>query len=224
MSQMMQQSAHAASAAVTGNTARILRPADPLDGSERGRRRTPLSLVPAGPTRGRVPFAVFSMAALIAALVVVLMLNISVSSRQYELVSMRGEEVALSEQNQALTQRLENLQAPQNLATAAHELKMVASPTFGTVDVDSLAVTGNPEPAKESDAPPVLVPAPAVSIAGDSAVAPSAVEPVPAEAQTPAPAGEPGETSETSGPPAEVPAEPADGGTIPAPQQATPGQ
>jgi hypothetical protein len=205
----------------------------------RERRRTPLSVVPAAPTRSRVPFAVFSMAALIAALIVVLMLNISVSSSQYKLVSLRGEEVALSEQNQALTQRLENLRAPQNLAAAAQELNMVASPTFGTVDVDSLAVTGSPEPAKESDAPPVLVPVPAVNVPSE-AVAPvvpvelaepateiaaeareaAVTPPVPAEPATPsAPASTEAVPSEKP-----VPAEPANGGTIPAPAQAAPGQ
>lgn len=243
MSQSAQQrpsayrSAHAAAGAVTGSSARALQHpagAHPDVQPARERRRTPLSVVPAAPTRGRVPFAVFSMAALIAALVVVLMLNISVSSSQYKLVAMRGEEVALAEQNQALTQRLENLRAPQNLATAAHELDMVASPTFGTVDVDSLAVTGSPEPAKESDAPPVLVPAPAVNLPS-AVVAPPAPSPQPEPAAEPtAEAPAPAEAAEQATPPAPVedagpaeapaPAEPANGGTIPAPAQAVPGQ
>lgn len=224
MSQTVQQRpsahrrAHATVGAVAGNTARALEHpviSRPDAQPERERRRTPLSVVPAAPTRGRVPFAVFSMAALIAALVVVLMLNISVSSSQYKLVSLRGEEVALAEQNQALTQQLESLKAPQNLAVAAHELDMVASPTFGTIDVNSLAVTGSPEPAKESDAPPVLVPAPAVNVPSE-AVAPVA----PSEAEAAGEAAAPAEAA-----PAEASAEaPAEGGTIPAPAQAAPGQ
>ncbi|GAA2176557.1 hypothetical protein GCM10009784_23500 [Arthrobacter parietis] len=223
MSQSVQQrpsvrhSAHAAAGAVAGNTARALQhPAvsSPAVQPGRERRRTPLSVVPAAPTRGRVPFAVFSMAALIAALVVVLMLNISVSSSQYKLVSLRGEEVALAERNQALTQQLENLRAPQNLASAAHELDMVASPNFGTIDVNSLAVTGSPEPAKESDAPPVLVPAPAVN--------------VPSQAAAPTPANEPAEPSAPAEPAvpdaAAAPEATVDDGTIPAPAQTKPGQ
>ncbi|WRH26433.1 hypothetical protein GC088_06350 [Arthrobacter sp. JZ12] len=218
----MQQSVHAAALAVAGNTARALRqPA--VQHPERERRRTPLSLVPAPPTRGRVPFAVFSMAALVAALVVVLMLNISVSSRQYELVSMRGEEAALSEENEALAQQLEDLRAPQNLAAAAHELDMVTSPTFGTIDVDSKTVTGSPEPAKESDAPQAFVPAPAVSLPSPL---PPVSEPV-ADSPEPAvsaPAVEevPAVSAASESAPAEKPAE--GGGSIPAPQQATPGQ
>lgn len=248
MSQAVQYSAHATAAAVTGSTARALQhPA--VQQPARERRRTPLSVVPAAPTRGRVPFAVFSMIALIAALIVVLMLNISVSSSQYKLVSLRGEEVALAEQNQALTQQLENLQAPQILATAAHKLDMVASPTFGTIDVDSLAVTGSPEPAKESDAPPVLVPAPAVNMPVDVLVPdtlskPAEAVPVPvaaapesesaaSEAEAPKPAAPASDAPASDAPaaaesqtPAEAPepAVPANGGTIPAPAQATPGQ
>jgi hypothetical protein len=122
---------------------------------------------------------------------------------------MRGQEVALAEQNQALTQQLENLRAPQNLATAAHKLDMVASPTFGTIDVDSLAVSGSPEPATGSDAPAVLVPPPAVATPS-ATVAPAApVEEEPA--------------AEASADAADQSA-PADGGTIPAPAQAAPGQ
>jgi acyl-CoA synthetase (AMP-forming)/AMP-acid ligase II len=212
----MHRSAHASTPVVTGNTARALQhSALSSPGIEPGRerRRTPLSVVPAAPTRGRVPVAVFSMVALIAALVVVLMLNISVSSSQYKLVSMRGQEVALAEQNQALMQQLENLRAPQNLATAAHKLDMVASPTFGTIDIDSLAVSGSPEPATGSDAPAVLVPPPAVAKPSEAA-APAA--PVEQEA----PAAEPS----ADAPEQPAPVESTDGGTIPAPAQAAPGQ
>lgn len=233
-SRSSQQYVHAAMGAVAGNTARAL----PVPGGQppaRERRRTPLSVVPAGPARSRIPFAVFSMLALVVALVVVLMLNISVSSSQYRLVSLRGEEVALAEQNQALTQQLEHLQAPQNLAVAAGELDMVTSPTFGTIDVDSLTVTGSPEPARESDAPPVLVPAPAVNIA-------TGIVPF-----TPAQAANPGGGSSARADTGDLPdgptspdsrergdeaqAEPpaaaeekAGEGTIPAPQQAESGQ
>lgn len=229
-------SAHAVTGAVTGSTGRALQRFAAQPGPER--RRTPLSVVPAAPARSRVPFAVFSMVALIAALLVVLMLNISVSSRQYELVSLRGQEVALAEQNQALTQRLEHLKAPQNLATAAHELDMVASPTFGTIDVDSLTVTGSPEPAKESDAPQVLVPAPAVSIpneavspvaAGESAAdasRPAADPPASASSEADAPVAAGEGTPDEAGTPADPPAssKPTNGGTIPAPTQGASGQ
>ena len=189
--------------------------------------RTPLSLVPAGPTRRRIPFAVFSMIALVGALVTVLMLNISVSSSQYELVDLRNQQIALNQENQALTQQMEDLNAPQNLAAEARELGMVASPGFGSIDVDSMKIAGTPEAAKEGGEPLALIAAPEVSTAGAaeaSAAESSAAEAPPAE-DSAAAAEAPVEAAE------EEPATPAEqpqaielnGGSIPAPQQGTGG-
>lgn len=139
---------------------------DPFAATER--RRTPLSVVPAGGTKRRIPFAIFSFVALVAALIAVLVLNISVSSTQYELVTLRDAQISLSQENQALTQQVENFEAPQNLAREAMELGMVASPGFGSIDVDSLKVTGNPEAAKEGSEPLALVSAPEVGVATES--------------------------------------------------------
>ncbi|WP_051477230.1 hypothetical protein [Arthrobacter sp. Br18] len=129
-------------------------------GAPAPRTRTPLSVVPARPAKRRIPFVVFSFVALVAALVTVLMLNISVSGTQYELVQLRGQQIALSQENQALEQKIENREAPQNLAAAATELGMVASPTFGSIEIDSLKVTGTPEAATKTDGPRALIPAP----------------------------------------------------------------
>lgn len=192
------------------------------------RRRTPLSVVPAGPARNRVPFAVFSCTALIAALVAVLMLNISVSGSQYKLVALRGEQVVLSHQNQSLTQQLEDAEAPQNLAVRAAELGMVTSPTIGMVDVDSGKVAGNPEPAKEGGKPLALIQAPDV-VAVQEVPEPAPYVPEPVPEQAPAPRNAPAETRkeppvepETPKPEAPKPAD-LNGGTIPAPQQAAAG-
>ncbi|WP_104164243.1 hypothetical protein [Arthrobacter sp. SX1312] len=122
--------------------------------------RTPLSVVPARPARRKVPFAVFSLLVLAAALAAVLMLNISVSGTQYELVQLRNQQTALSQENEALVLAIEAREAPQNLAAAATKLGMVSSPTFGTIELDSMKVTGTPEPATEGPEPEVLIPAP----------------------------------------------------------------
>lgn len=95
---------------------------------------------------GPTLFAIFAMVSMSAALIAVLMLNIAVSSKQYELVSMRTQEVALMEQNEALNQQLDSLKTPQNLELSATQLNMIPSTTFGTVDVDAMEVTGNPLP------------------------------------------------------------------------------
>ncbi|MHA7263882.1 hypothetical protein ACX80W_11850 [Arthrobacter sp. TMN-37] len=187
-----------------------IRRGQPSTGSPQ-RPRTPLSVVPARPSRRRVPFAVFSCALLVAALVAVLILNISVSSTQYELVQLRGQQVALSQENEALVQRLEDRGAPQNLAAAATKLGMVSSPTFGSIDLETVKVTGNPEPAKEGSAPEALIAAPEVVTAQDApAPAPApeaAAEPQPAEPD-PVPAeAAPGEAADVPVPqvPVELP-------------------
>jgi hypothetical protein len=124
------------------------------------RVRTPLSVVPARQVRRRAPFAVFSLLVLAAALATVLMINISVSSTQYDLVQLRSQQTALSQENEALVLEIEGREAPQNLAAAATKLKMVSFPTFGTIDLDAKKVTGDPEPAKEGAKPEVLIAAP----------------------------------------------------------------
>ncbi|MBG6192100.1 cell division protein FtsB [Arthrobacter sp. CAN_A212] len=195
-----------------------------LRGASSQQVRTPLSLVPAGPARRRIPFAVFSMLALVGALVTVLMLNISVSSSQYELVDLRNQQIALSQENQALTQQMEDLQAPQNLAAEARELGMVASPGFGAIDVDSMKIAGTPEAATKGGEPLALIAAPDVSTtSGAAAGAPAAdasagdAPPAPAADEAPAEAEEPVVQSE------QPQAIELNGGSIPAPQQGTGG-
>ncbi len=139
---------------------RLARPSTQAATGTTPKPRTPLSVVPARPARRRVPFAVFSLLVLGAALAAVLMLNISVSGTQYELVQLRSEQVALSQQNEALVLEIEGREAPQNLAAAATKLGMVSSPTFGTIELDSKKVMGTPEPAKEGPKPEVLIAAP----------------------------------------------------------------
>ncbi|MHA7295441.1 hypothetical protein [Arthrobacter sp. HLT1-21] len=184
--------------------------------------RTPLSLVPAGPARRRIPFAVFSMIALVGALVTVLMLNISVSSSQYELVELRNQQIALSQENQALTQQMEDLQAPQNLAAEARELGMVASPGFGSIDVDSMKIAGVPEAATKGGEPLALIAAPDVFTA--TAAAPPAEAPTVETAAEDAAAEEgPAEVVEPISPAEQPQAIELNGGSIPAPQQGTGG-
>ncbi|MCQ1957604.1 hypothetical protein NNX39_13985 [Arthrobacter sp. zg-Y826] len=151
-----------ASGAVVGNTARALDWDAAAAPATTVRRRTPLSLVPAASRRKRAPFAVFCFAALVLGLASVLLLNISVSSGQYELVQLQSQKAELAQRNEALTQKIENHQAPQVLAASAADLGMVSSPSFGTIDLQTLAVTGSPEAAKEGEPAELLIGAPSV--------------------------------------------------------------
>lgn len=221
--------------AISGNTVRTLSSPAPDAAPPQPRRRTPLVLVPSGGSKRRTPFVVFCFFTLVAALGSVLVLNVSVSSGQYRLVELNDQQVALAQENEMLTQRLKNHEAPQNLAAAAAELGMVASPSFGAIELETGKVSGDPKAAKETDGADALVPAPEVAIAQNSAVesvpssnmrAPAASEPKP-EAIPAEPEAKPVEPKPAEPKPAPKPEpkpaapEPVDlhGGTIPAPQQ-----
>ena len=184
--------------------------------------RTPLSVVRTTPRKRRAPFVVLCFAMLAVALVTVLVLNISVSTAQYELVSLKARQSTLTKQNQDLTQQVQNFEAPQNLAAKATELGMVASTVKGQIDLSNLSVTGKAVPAVEGGAAGSVLPAPAVP--GQLIVVPPATKGEPlagrkaAEASKPAPAGKKA---------AAAPKKPAvelHGGSVPVPEQKTPEQ
>ncbi|WP_427132617.1 hypothetical protein [Pseudarthrobacter sp. S9] len=216
----------------TSATARALPGTHPGTGPAR-KSRTPLSLVRSAPRKRRAPFVVLCFGLLAIALMAVLVLNISVSSAQYQLVQLRSEQTTLTKQNQDLTQQVQNFDAPQNLAAKATELGMVASVAKGQIDLSTLSVTGKAKPAIKGDAPGAVIAAPAV--AGQLNVVPPVSDneplanrkpadsaPVPASAPaaaTPAAAGAPAPPAA-----APVPVVELHGGSVPAPAQKVPGK
>ncbi len=206
--------------------------------------RTPLSVVRTVPQKRRAPFVVLCFAMLAVALIAVLVLNISVSTAQYQLVELRARQSTLTKQNQDLTQQVQNFEAPQNLAAKAKELGMVASTVKGQIDLSTLSVTGKATPAVKGGSEGAVIPAPAV--AGQLIVVPPASKGEPLEnrkpvqdaaaaapaagapaAGTPAadtPAGGSPAAAAPAAPPVEVPAAELHGGTVPVPQQKVPGQ
>ncbi|MDN3481685.1 hypothetical protein QMA10_07075 [Arthrobacter sp. APC 3897] len=214
-----------------GNTARALdwnpAPVRPAPSAPAPRRRTPLSVVPAAvQRRRRAPVVILCFITLILGLGAVLLLNISVSSGQYQLVQLQNERTELAQRNEALTQQLENHQAPQVLAAEAAELGMVTSSSFGSIDLQTLAVTGDPVPAEEADAPAVLIPAPNVLTQPVAPAVPAAEAPAPvvesarAAEEREAAAAESAAAGEGEPEPAPAVQESdLNGGTIPAPVQ-----
>lgn len=219
---------------VSGSAARAVG-GTPAGSPGAGRKaRTPLSVVRTAPRKRRAPFVVLCFALLAVALVAVLVLNISVSTAQYQLVELRGKQSTLTKQNQDLTQQVQNFEAPQNLAAKAADLGMVASTVKGQIDLSTLAVTGKATPAVKGGAAGAVIPAPAV--AGVLTVVPPASKAEPLASRKPA-----SEESPAANPPADTPpaaaaaaaapaaAAPAPamelhGGSVPAPEQKRPGQ
>ena len=208
----------------TAATARALpdlHPAAPVRKS-----RTPLSVVRTVPRKRRAPFVVMCFGILALALMAVLVLNISVSSAQYQLVQLRAKQSTLTKQNQDLTQQVQNFDAPQNLAAKATELGMVASAGKGQIDLSTLSVTGQAKPAVKGDAPGAVIAAPAV--AGQINVVPSVSEAEPLLNRKPAePSAAPAAAAPAPKAPAvKAPAPAVDlhGGSVPAPAQKAPGK
>jgi len=219
-----------------GNTARAL----PVRGPERDaprKVRTPLSLVQSVPGRRRTPFVVFCFAVLAAALITVLVLNISVSTAQYDLVTLKANQASLTKVNQDLTQQVQNYQAPQNLAAKAAELGMVASTATGQIDLNNLTVTGKATPATKGQNPGAVIAPPEVS--GQVRVSPSAkTKESSKESATTKDQSDSGKAAGTASPTPASPPTPATpapaapkpaavdlhGGSVPAPQQKVPGQ
>jgi cell division protein FtsL len=214
---------------VSGTAAKQL----PAGSPEAPRRsRTPLSVVRSVPHKRRAPFVVMCFAMLAVALVAVLVLNISVSTAQYQLVELRARQSTLTKQNQDLTQQVQNFEAPQNLAAQAAKLGMVPSTVKGQIDLSTLSVTGKATPAVKDGAAGAVIPAPAV--AGQLIVVPPESKSDPLEARKPVedtPAAAPAAAAPEATP-AQSPAPPAaavppvelHGGSVPAPEQKVPGQ
>ncbi|MDQ0850820.1 cell division protein FtsL [Arthrobacter sp. B3I9] len=188
--------------------------------------RTPLSLVRPAPKKRRAPFVVLCFGILAVALMVVLVLNISVSSAQYQLVQLRSEQMTLTKQNQDLTQQVQNFDAPQNLAAKATELGMVASTGKGQIDLSTLTVTGKAKAAVKGDAPGAVIAAPAV--AGQLTVVPPATDNEPLLSRKPAAAAPAADAAPAKAAkptaPAHEPAVELHGGSVPPPAQRVPGQ
>ncbi|RZU61096.1 hypothetical protein [Zhihengliuella halotolerans] len=146
---------------VDGATARVLvpeaAPPAPKPTEGEGRRRTALSIVPAGDKSRRLPFLILCVTFLVAALTSVLLLNIQVSSGQYELVKLRSTERTLTQENEALNQKVQYLEAPQNVAAKAADLGMVPSGHVASVNIETREVSGVATPAEKGDAVTSLV-------------------------------------------------------------------
>jgi hypothetical protein len=160
----------------------------------------------------------------VTALTVVLVMSISVSKGQYELVSLTNQQAQLYKTNQSLEQQIAAKQAPQELVASAAALGMVPAGTTGQIDIRTGQVSGSPQPAPAdtkglASIPPALIdkPLPATDAAAKDAAAkavgplsPAAVAAQQAEAKKDSPAVAPT--------PAPVAPE-LNGGTIPAPQE-----
>ena len=106
-----------------------------------------LRVVAAGHSRVRMRLAVLCIGLLGGGLVLLLLLNISLSRGSYELYQRQAQQNLLDEQVQSLQQGLLAEQAPQSLAARARALGMVPAPNPAFVRIGDGKVLGSATPA-----------------------------------------------------------------------------
>jgi hypothetical protein len=170
----------------------------------------PLRVVPAAiRDTGNGPFALICVVLLAAGLVALLMMNTALASGIYQLKNLQAQSGTLTDQQEQLTQAVDDLRSPRNLANRAQQLGMVPAKSMAFVRLSDGAILGVAEPAQESQRLNVIT----VPVAP-----PPAPEPAPTPAPTPA---DPAATANPATAPTEAPASPSTPAETPAPS-ATP--
>ena len=110
-------------------------------------RRTPLSAVTRRARRLSPPTMLAVFAAIPLTLIFILLLNVLIVTRQYDMVDLRAQEQQLVQENQALQQEIGFKEAPQDLAIRASTLGMFVSSSQATLNLQSSTIEGTPTPA-----------------------------------------------------------------------------
>ena len=109
-------------------------------------RRAPLSAVTRRARRLSPPTMLAVFAAIPLTLIFILLLNVLIVTRQYDMVDLRSQEQRLVQENQALQQEIGFKEAPQDLAVRASALGMFASSSQATLNLQTSKIEGTPMP------------------------------------------------------------------------------
>ncbi|HVD23213.1 MAG TPA: hypothetical protein VNC23_08990 [Lapillicoccus sp.] len=188
------------SQSLLSTAARVAGEASRARGLPRRGQLAPLRVVPAAIRRtGNGGFAVLCMALLAVGLVSLLMMNTALASGIYQLKDLRAESGTLTDQQEQLTQVVDDLRSPRNLADRAQQMGMVPAKSMAFVRLSDGTVIGEAQPAAAEQRlnvvttavpPPAPPPAPATPPATAPAT-PAATSPDPAAATAPATAPAP---------------------------------
>jgi hypothetical protein len=188
------------SQSLLSTAARVAGEASRARGLPRRGQLAPLRVVPAAIRRtGNGGFAVLCMALLAVGLVSLLMMITALASGIYQLKDLRAESGTLTDQQEQLTQVVDDLRSPRNLADRAQQMGMVPAKSMAFVRLSDGTVIGEAQPAAAEQRlnvvttavpPPAPPPAPATPAATAPAT-PAATSPDPAAATAPATAPAP---------------------------------
>lgn len=138
------------SAQAQSENPQVARPALPAPTGQARAARTPLSVVPAPLPRSGPGIAVLCALVLLASLAALLVMNVTISNRQYELLDLRAQQQQVTVANEQLRERVGTLEAPQNLAARADGLGMVPAGGTGSLDLSTGRFSDAPEDAAGS--------------------------------------------------------------------------
>ena len=113
---------------------------------EKPKPRHPLSTVRRRARKLSPPTMLAVFAAIPLTLVFILLLNVLIVTRQYDMVDLRAQEQQLVQENQALQQEIGFKEAPQDLAIRASTLGMFVSSSQATLNLQSSTIEGTPAP------------------------------------------------------------------------------
>jgi hypothetical protein len=133
-------------------------------------------LTPPASTRWRPPFAAACAAVLVASLLGVLVLNIVLARGAYDEHVLELRQIALTEREQELSERLSVQASPAVLSARARDLGMVPNANPAFIRLEDGTVLGSPTPAGDdvplgASIPPVDLDAPVASTAAAEAAA-----------------------------------------------------
>ncbi|WP_424824986.1 amino acid ABC transporter ATPase [Rothia mucilaginosa] len=114
---------------------------------EKPKSRHPLSTVRRRARKLSPPTMLAVFAAIPLTLVFILLLNVLIVTRQYDMVDLRAQEQRLVQENQALQQEIGFKEAPQDLAIRASTLGMFVSSSQATLNLQTSTIEGTPAPA-----------------------------------------------------------------------------
>ena len=114
---------------------------------EKPKQRNPLSTVRRRARKLSPPTMLAVFAAIPLTLIFILLLNVLIVTRQYDMVDLRAQEQRLVQENQALQQEIGFKEAPQDLAIRASTLGMFVSSSQATLNLQSSTIEGTPAPA-----------------------------------------------------------------------------
>ena len=114
---------------------------------EKPKSRHPLSTVRRRARKLSPPTMLAVFAAIPLTLIFILLLNVLIVTRQYDMVDLRAQEQRLVQENQALQQEIGFKEAPQDLAIRASTLGMFVSSSQATLNLQTSTIEGTPAPA-----------------------------------------------------------------------------